>query len=352
MEWNERKEYIQKKLYEKGINTETQDYIIEYVYINQKLFGEILNIDKVTDRILNNLNYSIESIDTKSNPLLEIPKVVDTIRHLGKWKWYEHKIRISPIIKIGSLVSKRLKEEKDSIIRHEIDHCATTEYIDIGEKEKYIKRLESYLERNNIKNPKEKNRVINYINKMYAITNGKKAISGIDENSHLIKLNEGITAYKQEIYDKFLGNKPMNNYSVEKKVAKFIVEKIGKEELISMHFNNDYEGIKTAFKEKTGNDLNELVEKLNEKSKIKQMLFGKMYTKSFSKKMEKFMEKYRVTEFKEKDYSSSNEKKFRKGLSKDCSSLEEQALNSKRYKEKSEEIDKKNIAVDREYEKF
>lgn len=40
MTFEERVEYIEKKLYEKHINIETQDYIIKYVYMNQKLFGK------------------------------------------------------------------------------------------------------------------------------------------------------------------------------------------------------------------------------------------------------------------------------------------------------------------------
>ncbi len=155
---------------------------------------------------------------------------------------------------------------------HEMDHCATTEYVDISEQE-------------------------------YEKDNGKLAIVGIGDYRQVIKnginlkkLNEGITAYKQEMYDEFLGNKPSTNYKIEKNVAKFIGDVIGKEELIRMHFNNDYEGIRIAFKENSGKDLNELVKRLNKKSKIKTMLFGKMYTRNFSKKLEKFMGEYNINE--------------------------------------------------------
>lgn len=46
-------------------------------------------------------------------------------------------------------------------------------------------------------------------------------------------------------------------------LAQFIAETIGEEKLISMHFNNDYEGIRKAFKLETGKDLNLLVAEMN-----------------------------------------------------------------------------------------
>ena len=209
---------------------------------------------------------------------------------------------------------------------------------------------------NNIKDSKTINIIREDINEMYARCNGELEISGIQDFRQVLvngidlkKLNEGITAYKQERYDRFLGNKPYTNYKIEKKAAKFIGSVIGEEKLISMHSNNDYEGIRTAFKEKTGEELNDLVDELNKKSKTMTMIFGKMYTRYFSKKIEKFMGKYKISDLKEKEYSQIKEKDFREGLAKDSPSLEEQALNSKRYQEKSEEIDKKLMVADREY---
>ena len=297
MELEEYIEYIEKKMYEKGINIETQDYIIKYIYMNQKLFGRTLNINKVVDRILNNLDYSIASIDPKSNPLQEMIRISTT---RGIWSPYDNKIIINPINKLKSILFKREKQKNDSTIMHEIDHCATTKYIHISEQEKE-QYIQSYLERNKIEYLKIENRIRNVVNKMYDGSNGNLAISGIYDFRQLMqnginlkKLNEGITAYKQEMYDKFLGNEPHTSYKIEKDVAKFIGDVIGKEELISMHFNNDYEGIRTAFYSKTGKELNELVKKLSKKSKLKTMLFGKMYTRNFSKKMEKSIEEFSV----------------------------------------------------------
>ncbi len=92
-------------MHEKGINIETQNYVIKYVYMNQKLFGKTLNIDKVVDRILNNLNHSIISIDTQNTPLQEIIKILTT---RGRWSPYDNKISINPIHKIRKYpISKR-----------------------------------------------------------------------------------------------------------------------------------------------------------------------------------------------------------------------------------------------------
>ena len=88
-------------------------------------------------------NYNfITYIDKNNAKLQEVHKVIDSIIHKGKWNYYEHKIRINPITKLRSMISKKQKGKMDSIIRHEIDHCATTEYIDIDErkKEEYIQK--------------------------------------------------------------------------------------------------------------------------------------------------------------------------------------------------------------------
>ena len=292
MEFETQKEYIQKKMYAKGINIETQDYVIKYIYMNQKLFGDILNVDKVIERILNNLNDNIIILDTKSNPLQEIARISTSS---GCWAQYDKKVMINPINKISSIISKREREKNDSTVMHEIDHCATTTYINISERQKE-EYTQKYLERNKIKNYIIENIIRNKISRMYEKNDRKLAISGIQDCRQVVqkgidltKLNEGITAYKQEMYDKFLETKPHTAYVIEKKVAKFIGDVIGKEELIKMHFDNDYEKIRDTFKEKTGRDLNELVEKLNKKSNIKAMLFGDAYIRMISIKMEEYM---------------------------------------------------------------
>lgn len=274
MEFEEYLEYIEKKLYEKNIDTETQDYIIKYVYMNQKLFGKHLNIDKLVSRILNNLNHNITSFDIDNTPLNKLKRIITT---RGRWDPYQNKITINPVNKLKGMLFKREKQKHNSSIMHEIDHCATTEYLQISKPE-YEQYIQSCIKRNHIENPQDISKVKNLLNQIYNEHKGIFEIVGIQDFRQLLqsginlkKLNEGITAYKQELYDKFLGNKPNTAYIAEKEVARFIGKVIGKENLINMHFNNDYEGIKTLFDERTGKDLNELVNLLDKKSIFKSL---------------------------------------------------------------------------------
>ena len=274
MEFEEYLEYIEKKLYEKNIDTETQDYIIKYVYMNQKLFGKHLNIDKLVSRILNNLNHNITSFDIDNTPLNKLKRIITT---RGRWDPYQNKITINPVNKLKGMLFKREKQKHNSSIMHEIDHCATTEYLQISKPE-YEQYIQSCIKRNHIENPQDISKIKNLLNQIYNEHKGIFEIVGIQDFRQLLqssinlkKLNEGITAYKQELYDKFLGNKPNTAYIAEKEVARFIGKVIGKENLINMHFNNDYEGIKTLFDERTGKDLNELVNLLDKKSIFKSL---------------------------------------------------------------------------------
>lgn len=237
-------EYTRGKLHEKGINLETQDYVIQYIDVNQKLFGKFLDIDKVIDRIVGNLNYGVKTFSGISN----------IAKKDGSWNAYEHTIYINPLKK-----GKRIKP----IIMHELDHCATTTYRDMGdeEKERYIaKRL------NNSGSLLKEKKLEQYFNKHLKGSNGKFPFVGIRDDrqlDYLSGLNEGITEYKVEKYCELLGIKPQGCYIIEKMVAQFIADTIGEEKLISMHFNNDYEGIRKAFKLETGKDLNKLVHSMN-----------------------------------------------------------------------------------------
>ena len=149
-------EYIQKKMSEKGINTETQDYVIQYICMNQELFGNYLNIDKVLDRIINNLNCSISSslfdnIDIKR----PIKDFIELTHISGCWFPHRNEIYINPIIKLKTMLSQKERKRTLSIIMHEMDHCATTEYIDQQEIEQYFQAHSEYY-KNNIEKKEEK----------------------------------------------------------------------------------------------------------------------------------------------------------------------------------------------------
>lgn len=175
MQWEQRKEYIEKNCLAKGLNSETRDYITQYVYMNQQLFGNTLNIDMVVDRILNNLNHNITSRDALFNPLNPHNKLL-TVR--GEWQMIHHgkthdgKILLNPIHKLQGFIFPASKKRNNSTIMHELDHCATTEFVDISEQE-IEESIQYYLEKTKNKNPEFKNNVRNSTNKFYE-ENGKK----------------------------------------------------------------------------------------------------------------------------------------------------------------------------------
>ena len=264
----QRKEQIEHELEKKGINKQSQHYVIQYIDINQQLFGSFLNIDELQKRIINNLSSNIKYIPTT---LKEIVKFLKNPRD-SSFNTKERKIAIAPILKLKSF-THRGKEKLDSIIRHELDHSATTTYIDISDEEK-DKLINEFMLNNNISNSKE-----NAIKKLVdrrLLRDRKLGIVGIHDdrklssNLDLRELNEGITAYKQDLYDEFLGSKKKySNYKYGKKMAELIVSVIGKEKLIRAHFNNDYEQIISAYKGATGKDIKSLLDILDKQPKMK-----------------------------------------------------------------------------------
>ena len=294
MDIEKRTEYIKTRLSEKGIDEETQSYVLKYVDTNQQLFGNALDIDKVVERLLNNLNYSIENFDIKKNPLKAL---VFPHTSLGAWSPYKNKIEMNPILKMAGKFSKSMRQKYDSTIMHELDHCATTEYIDMSEEDKKY-----FTERIPIKNQKLKNIFKNIINKKIEERKGQIVLSGIAgvrnieharnngvSTAKLALLNEGITAYKEEKYNRFLGIEERTSYDVEKTVASFIGKVIGEDELIRLHSNNDYQSMRVAFQKETGRDLNEIVGRLKETSLPMRFAFGNLYARNYKKNMEKII---------------------------------------------------------------
>ena len=72
---------------------------------------------------------------------------------------------------------------------------------------------------------------------------------------------------KQKKFSEALGiefNKlSSSSYQAEPVVAEFIANKVGLDNLIKFQHNNDYEGLRKAFFDVTGKDLNDLVSDLN-----------------------------------------------------------------------------------------
>ena len=205
-----------------------------------------MDINEIANRIINNLDHSIGNLK-----LREIAR-----NKLGVYKYYKKGIEISPLAKIRSYIQPGWKNMINSSIRHELDHCATAKFISISEEEK-DKFILNYVTKKQL-NPREEMKFRNFINTSWKKHNGLLATTGIDTNIlsesrngvDLRLLNEGITAYKQDLYDEYLGNKSYSSYKQPKKIAKFIANVIGKDNLIKYHFNNDYDTIRNLFRTK------------------------------------------------------------------------------------------------------
>lgn len=270
MNKEERYQYIDSICRQKNINSETKLYIKKYIQLNEKLFGDFLDIDKVTDRLLKNIRYNIKGYDVFKYHSAR-RSFFKMLAVNGAWLSDRHSIYLNPKRKRQSLTSENKKQRLNSTIMHEMDHCATTKYVHISEEEKeeYISKIKQNIIEQE-KNPIKRKIKVARLKNAYSEINGRLPISGIYDIRQTINtgiglrsLDEGIIAWKQEMYDKQLGIEPNTGYVEEKKVAKFVAEIIGKENLIKMHFNNDYNGIREAFFEKTGRDLNHLVRELN-----------------------------------------------------------------------------------------
>ncbi len=301
--YNKRIEYIKQTLQERGIDENTQNYVIRFVQMNQELFGNIIDMDKLVKRLTNNMQHGIstnlEGYDTPHQIfMLSLTS--------GAWDPYKKRIFVSPFYKIGTMISKRFILSRDSTLFHELDHCGTTEYIDESEQEKeeYIR---NYIETNGIRSIPDKNEFRRVTNQMYEMNNGKKVISGItgadvedDIALNLSQLNEGITAYKQEMYDRYNKTKPKSQYRVQKGLAKLIADVIGEENMLKLHFDNDYNGIREMFNSKTGKDLNKIVKMLNRIKATELMFAGRLGDVAFWVMLKRYMKDANMKPDKEK----------------------------------------------------
>ena len=130
------------------------------------------------DRILHNLKSDIQSGMNSKENLLE--KIYFMTCLGGGWNPNINQIRMNPRIKLESMLSKEKQQKYYSIIRHELDHIATTKYVDITEQEKE-QYIQSYLERNKIQNPKIERKIRNSVIRHCRQDNGKLVVVGIED---------------------------------------------------------------------------------------------------------------------------------------------------------------------------
>lgn len=301
-------DYVQKKLDEKGINIETQDEVIKYLWANKKLFGHIIDTKKLADKIIQNLDKSITYFGTDTTNLPAIHKskfsIITSILSMsiigGYYQPYSKEVYLNPLTQ-GKL-TKWGRRNRDSIFMHEIDHCATTSYTELSEKD--MNEFIEYKTKKGILGKIISNTMPNRLNDYIVrskkswdkMIDGKIAAIGVDDpllekkyNISFSRLNEGITVLKQKKFSKVLGLKfskiTSSSYMSEPFAAEFIAEKIGLDNLIKFQQENDYESINKSFKEATGKDLKNLIIDLNKipilipftKGMLRKMLHLKQY---------------------------------------------------------------------------
>ncbi len=273
--------YVEKRLSEKGINLETQDEVIKYLWANKKLFGHVIDTKELADRIIENLDKSIVyfGTDTTNLPILYKSKfnIITSILSMaivgGYYQPYDKEVYLNPLVQ--SKLTKKGQMNRESIFMHEIDHCATTSYIDLDEQQ--TKNLLLYKTKKGLFGKiicKFKPIMQMKRDKWSNMTNNRLAILGFENplldmkyNIPFWRLDEGITVLKQKKFSEVLGIKfnklSSASYQVEPVVAEFIANKVGLDNLIKFRHNNDYEGLRKAFFDATGKDLNNLVRDLN-----------------------------------------------------------------------------------------
>lgn len=258
---------IKDELNKKKINKKYKNYILKYIELNNKIFP-FLNINEITDRILNNFN----------KVSLNLTSFI--YNDYGQYNPTTGKILLSPKLFFG-----KNKKYKESAFLHELDHCACTP----------IEVRQKYNEYKNKINKKYKIIPDFILSEIFLKIYYEGPISGIAnlerKKGYTIQkitygtniqnyLNEGITYFKQKIYSEKLNimfHKNKDYLYGARRAAECIGEVIGVEYMIYNHFYNNFDNIENAFFERTNIKIEELIlkcinyDKRNSKKKLKQL---------------------------------------------------------------------------------
>lgn len=203
----QQKEYIIKRLHEKGIGINTQDCVLEYCEVNAKLYANVIPIKDIVDRVVNNLDEDIKYYG-------EI--------FTSRYKATEKNIKLS-LLEHG-------KDKKNTIF-HELDHMATSS-------------------QDNLKQ-------LNNNEKFESLTIGISAIVPLCNGEYLSleQLNEGITEYKVMKYINYLkANKvSVKQYKLKSDYLPYInvvsqlVDIVGEDTVIKDQFYGDILDLEEKF---------------------------------------------------------------------------------------------------------
>lgn len=267
---NERVEGIIKKFQAKGINQDTTDRVLDYLACNKEVFPFIDN-KLLEDRLVNNLQNSIVYEGMLKYGISEFKKTKSPMSAINKFALGEgYATGTSVTIKkwpIKFLRQREFMERRlDSVIRHELDHIATTTFMEPLSKEGFEKYLRGNISLignlfNKSEQPNPSSYEITQLYQKYGDRICKKfGIAGkhdkvLDFGSG--SLNEGITEYKTKKLDLFANGKMfvhLSAYTLNTKIAKHMASKIGEEKFLNMHLNNDFAGITQSYMYATGKD--------------------------------------------------------------------------------------------------
>lgn len=276
------------RMNQRNISRKNQKYILKYIQLNAELFN-CIKTEKIAERIIENfsgISLSFENF---------------IFGGYGKYEPTKGKIYLSPI-----LFFWKDRKYKESVILHELDHCACTP-IDIKrgflEFKKEIKKKYKILYRiipNFIL--KEIFFKIHYNGTITGVMNTsnnndykkQRLLYGIRWDNYL---NEGITSFKQIKYSNLAEVKyhyKNDFYKGARMGTECIGDIIGFEELIYLHFNNNLKEIENRFYENTGFKVESLM--------IRCLEYDRRSSKKRKKGLNKLIESLKLNAHKTNDF--------------------------------------------------
>ena len=275
---------IEGTLKSKSIDEHTTMRVVDYLALHKLAFPYV-DINLVAGNLCNNIKSSINFRNIK-----------ESLRGLFKEKAYGFVAGGHMTINTKALEfvlpSKHYNVMLDALIRHELDHIATTRHVQFT-KEEYVNHLlqnisyEKQLFGNKSVNAEFEHgdrikRAIDYKFRCGEFANwnrgggeiksimleqsgieGRVDAVGIEGMLGSSALNEGVTAYKMKIMDKHAGQGGFmcqSGYVLGEEVSKHFADIIGEEKFISMQISGDFVGILKSYKEKTGKSGEEMLE--------------------------------------------------------------------------------------------
>lgn len=207
--------------------------VLEYLYCHKKAFGDIIETMDVAENIVRNMKKNIDYFAFLNR------------FHVGEFSLKEGQVKMNFLNTISSLFERKRKMERASVLRHEIDHCATS--------------------KTNPKTGRKEGCGIDINSMQYYVF---KSFGKFDERTKVLLedglhcLDEGITVFKQNKYDIIkngYGMKHSQFYQIYLGVAEHLARMIGEENMIKLQYEGNYKVMREIYGEKTGLDLNKLV---------------------------------------------------------------------------------------------